>query len=151
MTEQVNDSSIDARLDYELLSSKPEDIELERVTSEDEDYESGPPSYEINTYPADFTLEVLHQKFLAGEIVIPPFQRQFVWKQVQSSKLVESFLLGLPVPSVFLYTERDSQNLLVIDGQQRLRSIFYFFEGYFGEEQRGRRTVFQLKGLSEKR
>jgi len=73
-----------------------------------------------------------------------------VWKQIQASKLIESFLIGLPVPAVFLYTERRTQKFLVIDGQQRLRSIFYFFEGLFGEEKKGKREVFQLKGLSER-
>nr|VFJ75750.1 MAG: Protein of unknown function DUF262 [Candidatus Kentron sp. FW] len=124
------------------------DLELEPITSENEDYESAPPDYEITTYPADFTLEVLHQKWKAKEIRIPDFQRDFVWKQVQASKLIESFLVGLPVPAVFLYKERKSQESLVIDGQQRLKSIFFFFEGYFGPEARGTRRVFNLKGLS---
>lgn len=149
--EKTNESvSFDARLEYERQTAKPSDIEFERIISEEEDYESAPPTYEINTYPADFTLEVLHQKWKDGDIEIPRFQRQFIWKQVQASKLIESFLIGLPVPAVFLYTERKSQKFLVIDGQQRLRSIFHFFEGFFGEEQKGKRTVFQLKGLSEK-
>ena len=68
---------------------------------------------------------------------------------MQSSKLIESFLVGLPVPAIFLYTERQSQKFLVIDGQQRLRSIFYFFDGLFGEEEKGKRTVFKLKGLND--
>jgi hypothetical protein len=140
----------DARLDYEYQTIKANDIEFERITSEEEDYESAPATYEINTYPADFTLEVLHKKWQDKEIEIPDFQRQFVWKQVQASKLIESFLIGLPVPSIFLYTERETQKFLVIDGQQRLRSIFYFFEGFFGEETKGKRTVFQLKGLSDR-
>src|SRR5712692_10357168 len=150
MVENTQSALSDARLDYEYQTVKPGDIEFERITSEEEDYESAPPTYEINTYPADFTLEVLHQKWNAGDIEIPRFQRQFVWKQVQASKLIESFLIGLPVPAVFLYTERTTQKFLVIDGQQRLRSIFYFFEGFFGEEQKGKRTIFQLRGLSEK-
>lgn len=37
---------------------------------------------------------------------------------------------------------------MVIDGQQRLRSVFYFFEGYFGEQKNGQREVFNLTGLS---
>lgn len=57
--------------------------------------------------------------------------------------------MGLPVPAVFLYTERGSERSLVVDGQQRLRTIFYFFEGFFGEEKGGRRTAFRLKGLSD--
>lgn len=140
----------DARLEHSYRSIKPDDIEFERIKSEEEDWVSAPPDYQINTYPADFTLEVLHSKWQKKEISIPDFQRQFVWKQNQASKLIESFLIGLPVPPVFLYTERTSQKFLVIDGQQRLRSVFYFFEGLFGAERKGRREVFSLKGLSEK-
>ena len=150
MTEEKENISSDARLDYNSQTVHPKDIEFERIKSEEEDSESAPPTYEINTYPADFTLEVLYQKWKEGEIKIPRFQRQFVWKQVQSSKLIESFLIGLPVPAVFLYTERQSREFLVIDGQQRLRSVFYFFDGFFGEEKGGKRAVFQLKGLSDK-
>ena len=139
---------IDARLQYERAHHASTDLELEPITSEDEDYESAPPGYQISTYPADFTLELLHIKWRAGEILIPDFQRGFVWKQVQASKLIESFLVGLPVPAVFFYSERKSQKFFVIDGQQRLRSIFYFLEGYFGQEIDQSRRVFRLTGLS---
>ena len=125
------------------------DLELEPVDSEEEDYESAPPDYQIATYPADYTLEVLHQKWKSDEIEIPDFQRGFVWKQSQASKLIESFLVGLPVPAVFFYSERQSQKYLVIDGQQRLRSIFFYFEGYYGLEKGGVREVFRLKGLNQ--
>lgn len=140
----------DARIEYERSRATADDIELEPITSEDEDYESAPPDYRISTYPADFTLEVLYSKWKNMEIKIPSFQRSFVWKQVQASKLIESFLVGLPVPAVFLYTERESQDQFVIDGQQRLKSIFYFFEGYFGEPEDDKRKIFRLTGLSEK-
>jgi len=141
-------NDMDARLDYERGTRAPTDIDLEPITAEDEDYESAPPDYEISTYPADFTLEVLYQKWKAEEILIPEFQRRFVWKQVQASKLIESFLVGLPVPAVFLYSERKSQKYFVIDGQQRLKSVVYFFEGFFGPEIKGQRKVFRLTGLS---
>lgn len=127
----------------------PDDVEFEDPLSELADRQSSPPRYEIATYPADFTLEVLKSKWDAGEIIIPPFQRGFVWSQTQASKLIESFLVGLPVPGIFLYTERSSEKSLVVDGQQRLRSVFYYMEGLFGEEHNGRRTTFRLKGLSE--
>lgn len=54
------------------------------------------------------------------------------------------------MPAVFLYTDPEDNTLLVIDGQQRLLSIVYFFDGYFGPEERGKRTVFALKGLNER-
>lgn len=131
-------------------STTKDDIDFEDVASELEDRQSSPPTYEIATYPADFTLEVLESKWRSGEIFIPPFQRGYVWNQTQASKLIESFLVGLPVPAIFLYTESGTERSMIVDGQQRLKTIFYFFEGFFGEANpRGMRPIFTLKGLSE--
>ncbi len=106
--------------------------------------------YDITTYPSDFTLTVIRDKWEAGDITIPDFQREFVWNIKQSSLLIDSFLLGLPVPPVFFYIDSENKNL-VIDGQQRILSIVYFFDGYFGSENlRGKRKVFRLYGLDEK-
>jgi len=123
---------------------------LEPLESEEADLDTSPPRYEIVTFPADYTLEGLVAKFRKSQIKIPGFQRKFVWTLPQASKLIESFLLGLPVPAVFLYTDPEDNTLQVIDGQQRLLSIVYFFDGYFGPEERGKRTVFALKGLNER-
>jgi hypothetical protein len=106
--------------------------------------------FDIAVAPSDPSLELLASQIERGDIIIPFYQRRFVWKIEQSSKLIESFLMGLPVPQVFLYENEDAQ-LEVIDGQQRLMSIKYYLEGYFGESDRqGRRQVFRLKGLSER-
>ena len=147
MTVPTKSTLYGARSDYEHQISRRSDIKFDRISSEEEDYDSPLPVYEINTYPADFTLEVLHEKWKKGDIEISLFQRQFVWKQVQASKLIESFLIGLPVPAIFLYAERQSQKFLVVDGQQRLRSVFYFFQGCFGKEATDKENTFQLKGL----
>ncbi len=128
----------------------PVSLELEDIKSEADDSDSAPPEYHIATYPADFTLELFHQKWNLGELIIPEFQRRYVWKQPQASRLIESFLVGLPVPAVFLYNERATQKHLVIDGQQRLKSVFYYIDGYFGDERQERRRVFRLKGLNER-
>ena len=130
----------------------PDDVSFEPLASEAEDAEASMRSYEIVTYPADYTLSVLVDKWRRNQIKIPDFQRDFVWKQNQGSKLIESFLLGLPVPAIFLYTDRaDRNNQLVVDGQQRLKTVAYFFEGYFGEPNaRGNRQVFKLTGLHDK-
>lgn len=126
------------------------DLDVQPNESEAVDSEATPPDYKITVIPADLTLESLHTRWINKELLIPGFQRKFVWKLPQSSKLVESFLLGLPVPAVFLYKDKEEKHE-VIDGQQRLKSIFYFFEGYFGDEDSSHhRTVFRLKGLNEK-
>ena len=126
-----------------------EDAGIEVLASELEDQESTPAAYKVVTYPADYTLEGLVAQFEKDLIEIPPFQRKFVWSQKQASRLIESFLLGLPVPAVFLYKDKEEKQL-VIDGQQRLRTIYYFFKGFFGEEQRGKKTTFRLVGLDDK-
>jgi hypothetical protein len=120
-------------------------IDIEDIQSEREDEATGPVEYEIASYPADFTLQGLFDKWEADQLQLPKFQRQFVWKIYQSSRLIESFLLGLPVPPVFLYKDKTSQKLVVIDGQQRLLSVFFFFNGNFKEEK-----VFRLQGLRTK-
>lgn len=96
---------------------------IEKITSEEEDSQIETASYEIRTYGADYTLEVLSNKIDEKEIRIPSFQRRYVWKQDRASRLIESFLLGLPVPQVFLF--RRENDLLVVDGQQRLKTIFF--------------------------
>ncbi len=107
-------------------------------------------SYDIATYPSDFTLGGIVDMWKNEDITIPEFQREFVWTIQQSSLLIESFLLGLPVPSVFFYVDENSKNL-VIDGQQRILSVVFYFEGYFGiEGLHGKRKVFRLQGLDER-
>ena len=107
-------------------------------------------SYDIATYPSDFTLPGIVEMWHNGDITIPEFQREFVWTINQSSLLVELFLLGLPVPPVFFYIDDENKNL-VVDGQQRILSTVFFFEGFFGVENiQGKRQVFRLTGLNEK-
>lgn len=127
-----------------------ETAETEELTTEAEADEEPYVEYDISVSPSDPTLELLAQQIERGDIIIPFYQRRYVWKIEQASKLVESFLMGLPVPQVFLYVNSEDK-LEVIDGQQRLMSIKYFMEGYFGEEDdKGKRQVFKLKNLSER-
>jgi hypothetical protein len=125
------------------------DDEIE-VEEESDDEELGTHvEFDIATYPSDLTLAVIHDMWRDKDITVPSFQRNFVWNIKQSSLLIESFLLGLPVPQVFFYIDGENKNL-VIDGQQRIMSVIYFFEGYFGpENMQGRRSVFRLTGLSK--
>lgn len=85
--------------------------------------------YNIASYPSDLTLNGIREMWDAGAIVIPPFQRKYVWKKEQASLLIDSFLCGLPVPPVFFYIGNDNRNM-VIDGQQRIISIIYFLKGF---------------------
>jgi Protein of unknown function DUF262 len=122
----------------------------EELKTEEESEEIPFVEFDISVTPADPTLELLANKVEQKDIIVPFYQRKYVWKIEQASRLIESFLMGLPVPQVFLYVNDDDQ-LEIIDGQQRIMSVKYYFEGYFGEtDALGRRQVFRLKGLSER-
>lgn len=129
------------------MTSNAEEIEVDETETEDNEAFI---SYDIASYPSDYTLSVIEEMWENGDIIVPPFQRKFVWTIKQSSSLIESLLMGLPVPQAFFYVDPESRNL-VIDGLQRIMSIVYFFEGYFGDEGiQGKKTVFRLTGLSDK-
>ena len=123
-------------------------VKFEPLRSEAEDAQSDVASYKIASYPADFTLEVLHKKEADGFVYVPEFQRHFVWNLKQASKLIESFLLGLPVPQLFMYKDEPTGKLVVIDGQQRLKSIFGFFDGTITI--RGSEREFRLVGVHDR-
>lgn len=120
------------------------------LQTEDENDEAPFVEFDISVSPSDLTLELLANQIDRKDIIIPFYQRKFVWNIEQASRLIESFLMGLPVPQVFLYVNDDGL-LEVIDGQQRLLSVTYFMKGLFGEEDdKGKRQVFKLKGLAER-
>ncbi len=107
-----------------------------------------PREYDVMTMPADYTLEDLHSKWRNREIAWPESQRRDAWSITQASRLIESIVMGLPVPPVFFYIDAEEKTL-VVDGVQRLRSIFGFFEGYFGDENVKKRPVFRLRGINK--
>ena len=107
-------------------------VEEELLVDETELSEDDEPQnirYDIMPYPADYTLKGLYEKWQAGQLLIPDFQRNYVWNQTQASRFIESFLLGLPVPQVFLYRDRSDPRVTVIDGQQRLSTVARFYNG----------------------
>ncbi|MEG4445644.1 DUF262 domain-containing protein [Microcoleus sp. AT9_B5] len=102
--------------------------------------------YSITSYGADYTLDSLVRRIQDGSIYVPSFQRAYVWKINDASRFIESLLLGLPVPGIFLSKEQDTHKLLVIDGLQRLRTLQYFYEGIFEPTKR----EFALKNVQSK-
>lgn len=104
--------------------------------------------YEIKEYP----VEVIVNKYLDGfengtsELFVPFYQREFVWSETQQSRFIESLLLNLPIPYIFVADlssdESDINNnegrLEIVDGSQRIRTLVSFFE-----------NKLVLKGLSK--
>jgi uncharacterized protein with ParB-like and HNH nuclease domain len=103
--------------------------------------------YEITTSPNDFNIKTMYDFIKSGAIKIPGFQRNFVWDIKRASKLIESIIIGLPIPQIFLYQESKNK-FLVIDGQQRLMSIYYFMEQRFPKDDKRTmlRHIFEENG-----
>lgn len=100
-------------------------------------------SFSITSYGADYPVDGLVKRASQQDIVVPlfslepeegqstvGFQREFVWKKPQADRFIESLLLGLPVPGIFLVKETNGK-LLVLDGQQRLRTLENFYNSVF--------------------
>lgn len=103
-------------------------------------------TYSITSYGADYPVDSLVKRMRDGKIKVPSFQRGYVWTEKQASRFIESLLLGLPVPGIFLSKDTDSADLLVIDGQQRLKTLQFFYDGHIADSDR----VFRLRDVQEK-
>ena len=113
--------------------SEEQPFSLEEQGNDDEAYAA---SYqvaerEVNTSPADPDVETILKRIEQKNLILrPDFQRASVWNNTQKSKLIESLLLNLPIPPCFL-AEDDDTVRVVVDGQQRLRSIDDFYHGRY--------------------
>lgn len=97
----------------------------------------------IFTSSGDPEIDSLYNKQKRGRLVLQPdFQRQYVWDSTKASKLIESALLLIPLPIIYLSEEKDGKEY-VIDGQQRLTSFFAFIDGAFPDG-----GPFKLRGLT---
>jgi uncharacterized protein with ParB-like and HNH nuclease domain len=126
-----------------------EELEDQAENDLEDTDEALPFNYSITSYGADYPTDGLVKRLNRGDIYVPDFQRGYVWKLKEASKFIESLLLGLPVPGIFLSKETETQKLLVIDGQQRLRTIQYFYNGTFNPTDKTTDKKFALDGISE--
>ena len=103
--------------------------------------------YDISSNPNDFNVMTLKSYIESDAIVIPSFQRNYVWEIKRASRFIESLILGLPIPQLFFYEEKRNR-YLVVDGQQRLMTIYYYLLGRFPKmEMRNRvRELFDKNG-----
>ncbi|MFL9827872.1 DUF262 domain-containing protein [Rhodoplanes sp. SY1] len=81
--------------------------------------------YDITSSANDFNVLTITSYIETGSIILPPYQRNYTWDKKRASKLIESLILGLPVPQIFLYEEARNR-FAILDGQQRLMSVYFF-------------------------
>jgi hypothetical protein len=104
----------------------------------------------VVTQPYDMGIESLVNQVKNNTIFLRPlserprFQRKYVWTDALASRLVESILLNVPIPPCYL-SQNENFELDVIDGQQRIYSLYRFFENQF--KLRDLRVLTELNGL----
>lgn len=120
--------------DSDLDEAGPVESAADENVVDEAETESQPHNrFQITSYGADMTVfELTHR--LGKDLIIPPaFQRKYVWSKRQASRFIESLLMGLPVPGIFLFKDRKLNKQLLVDGLQRLRTLALFkgkqFEG----------------------
>lgn len=82
---------------------------------------------------ADWTIETIDSQINKGNIDLQPgFQRRAAWDDIRKSRLIESVIVGMPVPNIVLAENKDHRGrFIVIDGKQRLLSINEFIKGAY--------------------
>lgn len=124
-----------------------DEVKFDDASEEMEEFEVE--EYDLVSSPNDWNFSTIVSFIESGAMKIPSFQRNYVWDRKRASKLIESLLIGLPVPQVFLYEEKRN-NFIVIDGQQRLLTLYFFAKGRFPKRKiRGELRDFLQKGYLE--
>ncbi len=123
-----SDANEGALIEEEVGDGAPED-EVQDDTEKDQTVPPVP--YQITSYGADYDVDGIVKRMKSGDIMVPPFQRNYVWTFRQACRFIESLLLGLPVPGVFLAREEPTGKFLILDGRQRISTLSFFYGGYF--------------------
>ncbi|MBS6504119.1 MAG: DUF262 domain-containing protein [Clostridium sp.] len=121
------------KYDAEILlkNIQNEDIDLE--TEESDDTQIIIPNEEdekrkLYVDKVDKSTSDLFRMMVENELNLQPdYQREFVWNNRTMSKFIESLLLSIPIPTIFLAENKDD-TFEVIDGQQRLTTLFAFMK-----------------------
>ena len=101
------------------------------------------------------TLSEIKNKQKAGALVLrPDYQRNFVWPVKARISLIETILLGYPVPEVYLAYQTDAEgdeSIQVVDGQQRMTSIMEFYRDELELDEESLETEYSKENFSGKK
>lgn len=120
-----NDGEIDDQVVEEWFEQEEEDSEAPPAAVVDPAEKYARSQLRVVRETKDYQLDYLQHAFQPGRVLIdisPAYQRRLRWPRKKKSLLIESFLLNIPVPPIFLF-ERDYNEFEVIDGRQRLDAI----------------------------
>jgi hypothetical protein len=108
-------------------------VKIDKPAEEDDDAYSDDDLFKISSWGADLSFRELIARYDDNELIKPELQRHYVWDRVEASRFIDSVLLGLPVPSIFLAKTKD-EKLLIIDGYQRIMTVRDFVKGVFSDD-----------------
>ena len=129
--------------DYDTVEVEQKDKQ-ETTGSVVEDY----PNLSIKIEQAQYSIFELKRRYDKGKICLDPdFQRNAVWNQRQKSELIESVIMGIPLPLIYL-AENEDGKLVVVDGRQRLSTFFEFLDDKF--KLKNLKILSQINGMSMK-
>lgn len=103
---------------------------IEEEEEEEEEELEDIVKFSVRCENSDTEIESLIKKLKKEVIYVPDYQRHYRWKRPTKSKLVESVLLGFPIPPIYLSEDEDNKKQ-IIDGQQRLFSLRDFYDGEY--------------------
>lgn len=112
--------------------------------SENDDTYSNDDIFNITSWGADMSFRELITMYEQDELLKPELQRKYVWDKAEASRFIESILLGLPVPSIFLAKTKED-NRLIIDGFQRIMTVYDYVKGIFSQDTK----VFKLSNTEK--
>lgn len=103
--------------------------------------------YQINSYSVDRALETLVKWKKNNKLIVPEFQREYVWTYNNSCRFIDSILLNLPIPNIFLFKilEQKEEKYILVDGMQRITTIEQFVEGTWKQGTKDRRFKINIK------
>lgn len=105
-----------------------EEVELEADDDAEAPLNGKPRHRDLISEPKDYSIGELYLRYKDGRLnVQPEFQRQYVFDNAKASRLVESVLMGVPIPVIYL-AEEDDYTQSVIDGQQRITALCRFHD-----------------------
>ncbi|MGU8702741.1 DUF262 domain-containing protein [Clostridium perfringens] len=83
-----------------------------------------------------------------GDYVLPKYQRKYVWEKLQASNLVLSLIKNIPIPPIYLYFDYNTGKYVVLDGQQRITTLFMYYNNIFYKGKNGREKI-DFKDISK--
>lgn len=103
--------------------------------------------YAFNSFGIERSVRDLINWEKRGRVIIPDFQRFFVWDYNKCCKFIESILLNLPIPSMFMFRDRkgNDERYVLVDGLQRFTCVKQFVEGIYNDGDKKRTFKINIK------